>query len=167
MKVIKTKEDQINDVMNIINQAKKYFKNNSINQWQDGYPNEDSILNDINNNKSQVLIDNNQVLGTMYFAIEDDPTYHYIDGSWISQKPYAVIHRIAIDEKIKGQNIAYELVKYAILQCKENYIQSIRIDTHRDNLSMQSFLKKHGFILCGIIYLSNGDERLAFEKIIE
>ena len=30
---------------------------------------------------------------------------------------------------------------------------------------MQHILQKHGFRYCGIIYLLNGDERLAYQKI--
>ena len=30
---------------------------------------------------------------------------------------------------------------------------------------MQVIIEKHGFTYCGIIYLANGDERLAYQKI--
>ena len=135
MEIIHTQYNHINDVMKIINQAKSYFKNNNINQWQDGYPNEESIKEDIIQNKSYVLIDNGKVIGTMFFAIENDPSYSYIEnGQWLTDNKYAVIHRIAVDENIKGRNIAFELVNYVIDQCKLNTINSIRIDTHKDNL---------------------------------
>ena len=42
---------------------------------------------------------------------------------------------------------------------------NLRADTHRDNRIMQHILQKHGFRYCGIIYLLNGDERLAYQKI--
>ena len=166
MKVIHTEYKHINDVMVIINQAKAYFKRNGINQWQDGYPNEESFHNDINQNKSYILIDDDKVIGTMFFAIQNDPTYNYIEGQWLSHEPYAVIHRIAVDENVKGRSLAFELVKYVIAECDKSNIKSIRIDTHEDNLSMQRFLKKNGFIPCGTIYLSNGDPRIAFEKLL-
>ena len=44
---------------------------------------------------------------------------------------------------------------------------NIRIDTHRDNHIMQHNIEKYGFTYCGIIYLANGDERLAFQKQLE
>ena len=43
---------------------------------------------------------------------------------------------------------------------------NIRIDTHRDNTIMQHVIQKHGFSYCGIIYLANGDERMAYQKVI-
>ena len=38
------------------------------------------------------------------------------------------------------------------------------LDTHRDNIPMQKVLARNDFTYCGIIYLENGDERLAFNK---
>lgn len=168
MQVVKNEYKYIDDVMRIINQAKNYFKRNNINQWQDGYPNRQSIEIDIDENKSYVLIDNDCILGTMFFSIGDDPTYNYIEnGNWLTHdQKYAVIHRIVVDENMKGKSLAFELIKYAMHICQKNNIKSIRIDTHKDNLSMQKFLSKHAFEACGIIYLENGDERIAFEKIL-
>ena len=43
----------------------------------------------------------------------------------------------------------------------------MRIDTHGDNIDMQSLLKKLGFVHCGTIYVEEDDyPRLAFEKSI-
>ena len=43
---------------------------------------------------------------------------------------------------------------------------NIRIDTHRDNKVMQNILQKLGFTCCGVIYLENGAERLAYQYTI-
>ena len=51
------------------------------------------------------------------------------------------------------------------LQWCYRQIPNLRADTHRDNHILQHILKKHGFQYCGIIYLLNGDERLAFQKL--
>jgi len=45
-------------------------------------------------------------------------------------------------------------------------IHSIKIDTHKKNESMKKMLSNNGFKYCGIIYLENGSERIAYEKII-
>ena len=47
-----------------------------------------------------------------------------------------------------------------------SYDTNIRIDTHRDNKIMQHNILKHGFTYCGIIYLLSGDERLAYQKVV-
>ncbi|MCD7839298.1 MAG: GNAT family N-acetyltransferase [Erysipelotrichaceae bacterium] len=118
--------------------------------------------------KCSYVLDNKNIIGAMYFAIEDDENYATIKGQWLTNnQPYAVIHRIVVDNNYKGHGLASELLNYAIEECLKLGIHSIRIDTHHDNLSMQRFLKKNGFILCGDIKLQSGDPRIAFEKIIE
>lgn len=157
----------IPSMMKLVKQAQTYFKRSGIDQWQDGYPNEEQLQRDIQKEHSYVLVDN-EVIGTMYFAIENDTNYAKIDGQWkTSHQPYAVIHRIVVDENIKGRGLAKQMLLYAIEQCQKQHIQSIRIDTHEDNLSMQAFLKKNGFEYCGHIQLESGAPRIAFEKIIE
>lgn len=103
----------------------------------------------------------------MYFAFEDEPDYHDIrNGQWLTDTPYGIVHRIVIDEKIKGRGTAHKLLSYAEDQLRAMHVSSIRMDTHLDNVSMQCFLHKNGFNYCGEITLSNGAPRIAFEKIL-
>lgn len=163
----KTTIEDINNVMKIINQAKEYFKKNIINQWQDGYPNSDTIYTDIKNNSSYVLESENKILATAMVSFEEDKTYKNIyNGQWLNNGDYAVIHRIAVSEKDKGNGIASAIIKEVEGLCKENGVNSIKIDTHKDNISMQKLLEKNAFKYCGIIYLEDGSERIAFEKLI-
>lgn len=168
MIIRQSKKEDLQNMMTLFHQAQAYFQSQGIDQWQDGYPNEEQILDDIALNQSYVLIHDHQIVGTMFFSTDNDPTYDYIEGEWItSNTQYAVIHRIVVDEKMKGQGLANQLLEFAIEKCHELHIPSIRIDTHDDNLSMQSFLKKNDFQVCGHIYLQSGALRIAFEKILK
>ena len=94
-----------------------------------------------------------------YFALlpSPEPTYDRIDGAWLTDEPYGVIHRIASypgDHGIFAAIIDFAAARYAHL----------RIDTHRDNRIMQHLIEKHGFTYCGIIWLADGSERLAYER---
>lgn len=160
----KTKLDDIDRVMEIINQAKQYFKNNNIDQWQEGYPNEESIKEDIMNEEAYVLEDNGKILGTCMVTIQGEPTYHTIDGKWLFNEDYVCVHRIAVDEQYKGAGLASIILDQAIAMYPN--FHSVRMDTHEDNLSMQRFLTKYGFVFCGIITLQNGAPRRAYEKRI-
>ena len=94
-----------------------------------------------------------------YFALlpSPEPTYDVIDGAWLTDEPYGVIHRMASYPEVHGifsAVIDYAAARYAHL----------RIDTHRDNRIMQHLIEKHGFTYCGIIWLEDGTERLAYER---
>ncbi|MDY6227716.1 MAG: GNAT family N-acetyltransferase [Clostridium sp.] len=161
----KTNKKDINSVMKIINEAKDKLKRNGIDQWQNGYPNEEVILRDIEKNESYVLVYDEEIIGTTALSFNREITYDKIyEGKWISNGPYAVIHRIAVS-KVKGiNNIGTEILKKTEEICLSRGIKNIKIDTHEDNKAMQGLLKKNNFNYCGIIYLVDGSKRIAFEK---
>ena len=78
MKFRKTTVEDINNVMKIINEAKEYFRKNRVDQWQNGYPNSDTIYNDIKKNSSYVLESENKILATAMVSFEEDKTYKKI-----------------------------------------------------------------------------------------
>ena len=67
-----------------------------------------------------------------------------------------VIHRIASDGVCSG--VLASAVRFAMERTG-----SLRIDTHENNRIMRQLLGEYGFTYCGIIYLENGEERLAFQ----
>lgn len=165
MEFRKSKKTDIKEIMTIINKAQDYLKKENIDQWQNGYPDEETIEGDIDNDASYVLLEKERVLGTTALSFDGEETYNIIhEGKWLTLGDYAVIHRIAVDLDVRGKGLAREILSEVEAICREKGILSIKIDTHRKNISMQKFLEKNGFKYCGIIYLSDGNERLAFEK---
>lgn len=127
-------------------------------QWINGYPPEELIRQSIAEGSQYVAILDGEVAGAFYFKVEDDPTYAKIyDGQWLNDRPYGVVHRLASSGKYRG------IGNYCLQWCLQRYC-NIRVDTHRDNLIMQKILKRNGFLFCGIIYVQNGSERLAFQQ---
>ncbi len=62
MELRKTNISDVSSVMKIISQSQSYFKSKGIDQWQNNYPNENTIMGDINNGYSYVLEKDNKVL---------------------------------------------------------------------------------------------------------
>jgi len=162
----RTKQSDLIHVMAIFHQAQAALKNMNVDQWQNGYPSKQIILSDIDEEISYIVKNNNQIIATAAIFVGNERTYDKIyAGEWITDnKPYCVIHRIAVRDDYKGRNIASHLINYAQHLAELNNAESIRVDTHRDNIPMQKMLNKNGFIYCGIIYLLDGKERFAFEK---
>jgi RimJ/RimL family protein N-acetyltransferase len=163
----KTVKEDIDNVMVVIKQAQEYFKEKGINQWQNNYPNNDTINNDITNGHSYVLLKDEDIVATVAVSFDEESTYNNIyEGKWIANDKYAVIHRIAVDNTYKGLGLSSEIIKRIEELCLSKDVHSIKVDTHRENLSMQKLLKKNNFEYCGVIYLLDGNERIAFEKIL-
>lgn len=167
MKFRKAVETDIKYAMNIIKQAQSYFKEHGINQWQNNYPNIETIKNDINNGESYVLLKENNIVATVAVSFNGEKNYETIyEGNWLTSGEFVVIHRIAVDNSYKGLGLATEIIKNVEKLCLNNEVHSIKIDTHEENISMQNLLKKNGFKYCGIIYLEDKSKRIAFEKIL-
>ena len=171
---MKIRLSSLNDVpriMQIINDAKTLLKSINIDQWQNGYPNQEQIENDIRKEESYVVLnEDNFIVATTMFTTRKEPTYRkVIDGNWIidESKPYGVIHRLAMSKDFRGQGIAQYTFDYFHQKLKENNIISLKIDTHEDNKGMQALIQKMGYKYCGIIFTSYNAKRLAFEKIIQ
>ncbi len=161
----KSVKSDINKIMRIIKQAQNYFKENGIDQWQDNYPNSDVINNDIKNGNSYIVENNGHIIATIVVSFEKEVAYNNIyQGQWISDERYAVIHRIAIDNMYKGLGLSHKIIKFAEEISIKRGIKSIKVDTHKENIPMQKLLEKNQFKYCGIIYLENNEERVAFEK---
>ena len=152
----------LEQIMIIIYQAVKQLHDLNINQWQDGYPNELSIKDDIYNNSGYVYILNNDVIGYFYLTNTNEPTYNKIDGQWLSNTRYMTIHRFVVNSNYQRMNVASNMLKYIIDICLKNKY-NIRIDTHKDNVRMKRLLTKNNFIYCGEIVLLDNSLRNAYE----
>ena len=131
-------------------------KNGNMNQWVNGYPQRELLIEDMERGHLFVIEENGAVHGAFAFILGEDPTYNYIeDGQWLNDRPYGTIHRIGTDGMIHGA------VK-AALDFALRFTDQVRADTHADNHPMQHTLSKNGFVRCGVIYLENGDPRIAY-----
>ena len=146
--------------MEIYETAREFMhRTANINQWVNGYPSQKLIEEDIDAGHSFVVQNNSgKIVGVFSFIIGKDPTYTKIyNGEWLNTDEYGTIHRIASSGIEKG--VGEACFKWSFTQ-----IPNIRVDTHRDNKVMQNILAKLDFKYCGIIYLHDGAERLAYQK---
>ncbi len=150
--------EDIPRLLQIFAEARRFMvKTGNPNQWDEDYPGERLLKEDISSGDSYVIIHGDRIVGTFVLRGGIDPTYNIIyKGAWLNDHPYGTIHRIASSGEVKG--IMHIAIQFAL-----QHYRTIRIDTHRDNTVMQSILHKEGFTYCGIIYCWNGSERLAYQ----
>ncbi len=158
MKIRQANSNDLDAIMDIYEQARRFMRQQgNLNQWANGYPQKELMEKDIRNSNCYVCIIEEQIVGVFCYFQTPDPTYTNIyEGSWLNDEPYGVIHRIATVCHRRG--IANACYEYALSKCP-----NLRIDTHHDNHPMQRSLEKYGFHRCGIIYLSDGNPRIAYQ----
>lgn len=157
----------IPEIMAIIDGAKRFFRENGIDQWQKGVPNEETVKSDIKNGENYVVEENGKVVATAMISLRGEPAYDKIcSGKWLCNEKYGVIHRVAVLPSQKRGGLASMLVKKAETITSDAGFASLRIDTHEQNIPMRKMIDKNGFVFCGTVFLADGSQRRAYEKIL-
>lgn len=160
-----TKND-ISNIMLSIDDAIAFLKQSGSTQWQNGYPNQKVIEEDIANKNGYVFVVGNQIAS--YAAVIEgiEPTYQKIDGSWHNERdPYATTHRICFSSNYQGQGLAKIFISNIVSLELSRGIRNLRVDTHRLNIPMQTLAEHNGFKYRGIIQCNDevDPDRLAYE----
>lgn len=157
MEIRKTTVEDLPRVMEIFDIAREFMrKSGNPSQWSNNYPAMEQILSDIDRGVSYVMISNGVIVASFVFIVGDEPTYSTIEGLWLNNEVYGTIHRIASDGSSKG------IADKCLYFCKK-IIPNIRIDTHKDNSVMLNWISRSGFKKCGIIHVTDGTPRYAFQ----
>lgn len=170
MEFIKAQPRHLGAISRITLQAKTQLKRLGVDQWQKGYPNREVWSADVARGEAWLAVENDEVLGAFTFLTEPEASYAVIDGAWLTDKPYASIHRVCVADSHKGRGVAGAMLAYGFEMARQQGLASVRVDTHRDNRPMQRTIAKAGFTYCGAIRLvggvEDGNERIAFEKLL-
>lgn len=158
------KKEDIESILEVISHAKEYMKRNNSTQWNENYPNKETIINDIEKNIGYVLIVENLIRGYMVVEFSDDEIYKNIKGKWKTFGNYASIHRCAIHKELRGQGYGSELFKFAEKLALSKNIRSVRVDTAPENETMKHLFNKNGYEYCGIVFIDG--EKIAYEKLL-
>ena len=170
MKVYKATLNDLNDIKLIHGLAIIHMnEEENHNQW---IRNDEKFLNKmidyIQSGDFYIVKENEETIGFFAMIFGVDITYNVIDGKWINNDEYVTIHKIA--SKYYRRHIASFILSYVEQTIANKGIKNIRIDTHIDNVSMNAFLLKNGFVKCGTISITCNFEdknslRIAYQKV--
>lgn len=153
----------IPQIWKILQQAILRRKNDGSSQWQDGYPNQTVIQNDIDNGNGYVLMDGSIIIGYTAIIFNDEPAYEDLKGTWLTNGDFAVVHRLAISDTYIGKGLAQKIMHFTEEVAIQNNIFSIKVDTNFDNIPMLKIFEKLDYTYCGEVFF-RGSPRKAFEK---
>ncbi|MBQ1407362.1 MAG: GNAT family N-acetyltransferase [Eubacterium sp.] len=166
MDVRKAGQEDLPEIMEIFAGARRFMvEHGNPDQWASrNWPPEELIRENISDGSLYVLAGDEQdpadiaAVFCMEYGEHAEPCYDEIEGSWLDDSPYAVIHHIA--SSAQGRGAGRRCLDWAY----EKY-GHVRLDTHEDNKVMQALVTKNGFSYRGIVYIGDGKlKRLAYEK---
>jgi GNAT superfamily N-acetyltransferase len=158
-------QTEVPTIWTILQDAIAQRKQDGSQQWQNGYPNEQSVIEDIEKDCAYVLTDGATIVAYAAIIFDIEPAYNTIDGKWLTDADYVVVHRVATANQAKGKGIATKLFKLIEDIALAKNVFSIKVDTNFDNIPMLKILKNLNYTYCGEVILK-GAPRKAFEKVL-
>lgn len=162
----KAKNIEASEIWKILQSAIERRREDGSDQWQGGYPDLETVTEDILEGKGYVLAVENEIAAYCALSFSDEPEYETIDGAWLTDSDYLVIHRIAVSPLFLKKGFAKELISQAEQFALENQVLSVRMDTNFDNFAMLRICEQLGYQYCGIVKM-HGSDRKAFEKVLK
>lgn len=128
-------------------------------QWTLDYPREPHFAIDIEHSVCFVYVQHNEILGVMSVMREREESYREIQ--WMRSKSL-VVHRLMVDPSTRRQGIAKSLILFAYELVADKELESLKIDTHPNNLPMRQLLKSLHFVELDFLH---GIHRIAYERV--
>ena len=161
----KAQSSEADLIWSILQQAIIRRKLDGSQQWQDGYPNLEFVKKDIEKGVGYVLTENNVIIGYASIVFNNEPAYDKLNGKWLTNSDFVVLHRLAIAGSHLGKGLAQKILLYTEELALQNNIFSIKVDTNFDNIPMLKIFEKLNYVYCGEVEFRGG-KRKAFEKIV-
>ena len=168
--VRKASIDDAEDLLKIYHDAQQLLKNLTKTQWQNNYPNIETIKSDLECESLYVVFYDLHIVGCFTLIFGDDPNYFItFDGEFLNDEKYATIHRLAVKKEYYHKGIASFIIENCIGIVKRNKLNNIRADTHEKNIYMQKLLEKFNFQKVCFINVQNDCDprRIAYHLVFD
>ncbi|EQB88440.1 GNAT superfamily N-acetyltransferase [Clostridium punense] len=141
-------EKELQEIINIFNDAIEEMNKHNILQWDEVYPDKNTIENDIRNKELYVGKIHSEI--ACVYAVNDECHEEYINGNWKYPKAtYAVIHRMCVNPKFQNQGIGILTLNHISEKLKSEGVETIRLDAFSLNPFALKMYYKNGYVKVG------------------
>ncbi|MFT5859419.1 MAG: ribosomal protein S18 acetylase RimI-like enzyme [Flavobacteriaceae bacterium] len=147
------KQSEIDTIIALTKACGKHLRANGIDQWDENYPDRESISRDLATETLFTFRDNDEIIGIVVLNESQDEEYNEIDWLTSNESKNLVVHRLAVLPDHQGKGIARKLMDHAEAYAKKNDYDSIRLDTFSQNPRNQKFYSTRGYSDLGPVYL--------------
>ena len=150
MEVLKSKLEDISNLMDLFNSCVVDMREKGIYQWNNLYPNLEIVRSDICKEEAYSIGSKDCKVATITLNEEQSPEYKAIP--WIGLEPVLVIHRLAVHPNFQNQGFGKIIMEFAQAYAKSNGYSCIRMDAFTKNPLALSLYNKLGYEKRGEVY---------------
>lgn len=144
---------ELDAILELTRACGKHMRDNGIDQWDENYPDRNSLLNDLNSETLFAYREDSVVLGIVVLNESQDEEYAKINWSTNDSDRNIVVHRLAVHPDNQGKGIARKIMDFAEVYAKDQSYDAIRLDTFSQNPRNQKFYTNRGYNDLGPVYL--------------
>lgn len=157
-------EKDLQEIINMFHDAIEEMNKHNIHQWDEVYPDEHTIENDIRNKQLYVGKIHSEI--ACVYVVNDECDEEYTNGDWkYPNATYAVIHRMCVNPKFQNQGIGAVTLNHIEEKLKDEGVETIRLDAFSLNPFALKLYYKNGYVKVGVAILRKGKFYLMEKKI--
>lgn len=150
--------DYLIDIMNIMNIIKDVIlrmNQQGIDQWDEVYPDIETIRKDLQEKCAFGYFIGDELSG--YISINEDMPPEYNSLIWkIEQEQSLIVHRLIVKVQQQGKGIAKEIMSFAEDYAKKIGYKAIRLDAFSKNPVSLKLYESNGYQKVGLVYFRKG-----------
>lgn len=151
----KASDSDLPEVWQIFQDAVEYHKTQGIAQWDEVYPDRDTVENDIHNQQMYILGENGAVLAAVVLNEEQDSQYQA--GKWqYSDGKIAMIHRLCVKSTEQHKGLGRKIMQLAEQELQRQGYTSVRLDAFTHNPFSCRLYESIGYAKTGEVLFRKG-----------
>lgn len=120
------------EVIVLFESAVENMNKNNILQWDEVYPNEEILWEDIEKGQMSVGKSGSRIVSVYVLSGEYDNEYNHADWRY-PEASFVVLHRLCVHPDFQNQGIARKTMEQIEKQVRASGIETIRLDAFSDN----------------------------------
>lgn len=162
------KAEEIDEILSLTQACGTHLRSQGIDQWDENYPDQKSITEDIQTGNLFTFRQGQHILGIIVLNEHQDEEYALINWSTTDKDKNLVVHRLAVHPDSQGIGIAQKLMDFAESYARLNGYNAIRLDTFSQNPRNQNFYRKRKYTELGSVYLKYKKEHpyICYEMLL-
>ncbi len=151
-------------IFNIYLAAIENMEKQGIHQWDQIYPDKETLRQDIIKNQMYIGEKDNKL--AVCFVLNEEYDEEYKNGQWIyPDARFCIIHRLCVNPFFQNQGIAGQTMKYIEKLCNNEGYDSIRLDCFTQNPYSKKLYDKAGYSITGYTDWRKGRFELREKKL--
>jgi ribosomal protein S18 acetylase RimI-like enzyme len=145
---------ELPDVVGLFSQAVTCMQKKGIDQWDDQYPDAQTLITDLASGNAYGLYEERGLTGYIVLNEIQPEEYHSVD--WTTSGRILVIHRLCINPTFQGEGRAKFMIGFAEEHARANGYSAIRLDAFPPNTRALALYENTRYSYAGTVHFRKG-----------